>query len=133
MVDSNDLLQEILKKLEAEYFKGTGGNKLTKEVGVYFNSYIQDVAETAGVIKEMWCLGHITPLIAKKMALVLNRSIAIPAINIQPYFPISPVTCSCIRSSICSSPVFFLNPASITETIVVTPTLFQLFLILVDL
>ena len=75
MVDSNDLLQEILKKLEAEYFKGTGGNKLTKEVGVYFNSYIQDVTETAGIIKEMWCLGHITPLIAKKMALVLNRSI----------------------------------------------------------
>lgn len=75
MVDSNDLLEEILKKLEAEYLKGTGGNKLTKEVGTYFNSYIQDVAETAGIIKEMWCLGHITPLLAKKMALILNRSL----------------------------------------------------------
>ena len=44
-------LEKEQKRLEAEYFKGTGGNKLTKEVGVYFNTYMQDVAETAGVIK----------------------------------------------------------------------------------
>jgi hypothetical protein len=75
MVDANDLLEEIIKKLEAEYFKGTAGKKLTKEVGIYFNSYLQDVSEMAGVFREMWSLGHITPLISKKMALVLNRSI----------------------------------------------------------
>ena len=75
MIDSKDLLSEVMKVLENHYFKGQSGKEMTKEVGVYFNSYFQDVAELAGIIKEMWSLGHITPLIAKKTALMLNRSL----------------------------------------------------------
>lgn len=75
MIDSKDLLSEVMKVLENHYFKGQSGKTMTKEVGVYFNSYFQDVAELAGIIKEMWSLGHVTPLIAKKTALMLNRSL----------------------------------------------------------
>jgi len=74
MIDSKDLLSEVMKVLENHYFKGQSGKTMTKEVGVYFNSYFQDVAELAGVMKEMWSLGNVTPLIAKKTALMLNRS-----------------------------------------------------------
>ena len=75
MIDSKDLLSEVIKTLEKHYFKGQSSKSMTKEVGVYFNSYFQDVAEMAGIIKEMWTLGHVTPLIAKKTALMLNRSL----------------------------------------------------------
>ena len=75
MIDSKDLLSEIMKILENQYFKGQAGKTMTKDVSVYFNSYFQDVADLAGIIKEMWSLGHVTPLIAKKTALMLNRSL----------------------------------------------------------
>ncbi|MBG07621.1 MAG: hypothetical protein CME68_02620 [Halobacteriovoraceae bacterium] len=75
MIDSKDLLNEIMKILENQYFKGQAGKTMTKDVAVYFNTYFQDVADLAGIIKEMWSLGHVTPLIAKKTALMLNRSL----------------------------------------------------------
>jgi hypothetical protein len=75
MIDSKDLLDEVIKILEKNYFKGQSAKTMTKEVGIYFNSYFQDVTELAGIIKEMWSLGHVTPLIAKKTALMLNRSL----------------------------------------------------------